>query len=108
MTNGPIGARSWPVPRPLCSPEQSVSGMKPTFTSFFSGASEPCAHAPVRTTLISPVAPAAFRNSRFFIASPLVEKKGVGQISLPNAFVRDGRTVAPATCFANPVPACSR
>ena len=27
---------------------QSVSGMKPIFTSFFSGASEPCAHAPAR------------------------------------------------------------
>jgi hypothetical protein len=28
---------------------QSVSGMKPTFTSFFSGASEPAAHAACRT-----------------------------------------------------------
>jgi hypothetical protein len=26
-----------------------VSGMKPIFTSFFSGASEPCAQAPLRT-----------------------------------------------------------
>src|SRR4030095_284586 len=45
---------------------QSVSGMKPTFTSFFSGASEPCAHAPARiagsTRLIS--APAADAPSK--------------------------------------------
>ena len=45
---------------------QSVSGMKPTFTSFFSGASEPCAHAPARiagsTSVIN--APAADAPSR--------------------------------------------
>jgi len=45
---------------------QSVSGMNPTFTSFFSGASEPCAHAPARiagsTSVIS--APAADAPSK--------------------------------------------
>ena len=63
----------------MTTEEQSVSGMKPIFTSFFSGASEPCAHAPVRTAsgtmLMSPVAPAAFRNSRFFISLPFGKEK---------------------------------
>src|SRR3982074_25280 len=59
----------------ITTDEQSVSGMKPIFTSFFSGASEPAAQAPVRTDsgtmLISPPAVAALRKSRFFIALPL-------------------------------------
>ena len=58
----------------MTTDEQSVSGMKPIFTSFFSGASDPAAHAPTRTAsgtrLINPVAPAALRNPRFFIAFP--------------------------------------
>src|SRR3954466_2294878 len=51
----------------ITTEEQSVSGMKPILTSFFSGASEPAAHAPTRTAsgtmLISPAAPAFFRKS---------------------------------------------
>jgi hypothetical protein len=42
-----------------------------------------------------PVAPAALRNSRFFIPSPLGKKKASGRSSLPNAFVHDRRAVAP-------------
>ena len=33
----------------ITTEEQSVSGMKPILTSVFSGASEPAAHAPLRT-----------------------------------------------------------
>ncbi len=48
--------------------EQSVSGMKPTFTSFFSGASEPAAQAAVRTAsgtrVMIETAPAFLRKSR--------------------------------------------
>src|SRR5713101_5365258 len=51
----------------MTTEEQSVSGMKPIFTSFFSGASEPAAHAPTRTAsgtmLAKPAAPAFFRKS---------------------------------------------
>src|SRR5687768_11791658 len=70
----------------ITTDEQSVSGMKPIFTSFFSGASEPCAHAPVRTAsgtmLIRLEAPAAFRKSRFFIASPKNKRRSVGRTPL--------------------------
>src|SRR5688572_33302698 len=80
----------------ITTDEQSVSGMKPILTSFFSGASEPWAQAPVRTAsgtrLIRLVAPAAFKNSRFFIVSP--KKKAQADRSA-DAFVRDGRIVAP-------------
>src|SRR5258706_2409041 len=58
----------------ITTDEQSVSGMKPILTSFFSGASEPAAQAPVRTAfgtrLMIPAAPAALINVRFFISSP--------------------------------------
>ena len=51
----------------ITTEEQSVSGMKPILTSFFSGASEPAAHAPTRTAsgtmLVNPAAPACFRKS---------------------------------------------
>src|ERR1700741_3311915 len=53
---------------PITTDEQSVSGMKPIFTSFFSGASEPAAHAAWRiasgTRLMRPAAPACLRNLR--------------------------------------------
>jgi hypothetical protein len=48
---------------------QSVSGMKPIFTSFLSGASDPCAHAPARiagsTSVISAPAAEAPSKRRF-------------------------------------------
>src|SRR5712671_4519844 len=51
----------------ITTDEQSVSGMKPILTSFFSGASDPAAQAPTRTAsgtrLMSPAAPAFLRNS---------------------------------------------
>src|SRR5262249_642669 len=52
----------------MTTEEQSVSGMKPIFTSFFSGASEPAAHAALRiaagTRLITDAAVASLRNLR--------------------------------------------
>jgi hypothetical protein len=55
----------------ITTEEQSVSGMKPILTSFFSGASEPAAHAPTRTAsgtrLISAAAPDRLRNCRRWI-----------------------------------------
>src|SRR5579862_3460121 len=52
----------------ITTEEQSVSGMKPTFNSFFSGASEPAAQAPVRTALgtrlMRLAAAACLRNPR--------------------------------------------
>src|SRR5712664_3690297 len=89
----------------ITTDEQSVSGMKPIFTSFFSGASEPAAQAPTRTDsgtmLISPLAVAAFRKSRFFIALPFDHKTKKAPATppshgVPNAFVRCGRAIAPA------------
>ena len=65
----------------ITTDEQSVSGMKPSFTSFFSGASEPAAHAPTRiasgTRLISPPAALNFKKSRFRIASLSKTKKAL-------------------------------
>jgi hypothetical protein len=91
----------------MTTEEQSVSGMKPILTSFFSGASEPAAHAPTRTAsgtmLISPDAVAAFRKSRFFIALPFDQKTKKAPAlppacGVPNAFVPCGRFIAPA-CY---------
>ena len=52
----------------MTTEEQSVSGMKPILISFFSGASDPAAQAPVRTAfgtrLMSPAAVACLRNLR--------------------------------------------
>ena len=52
----------------ITTEEQSVSGMKPILISFFSGASEPAAQAPVRTAfgtrLKRPAAVACPRNLR--------------------------------------------
>src|SRR5206468_1956734 len=77
----------------ITTDEQSVSGMKPIFTSFFSGASEPAAHAPTRTAsgtrLMSALAPAAFRNCRFLIAFPF-------ELQLPTC-----------ACFASRMPVLS-
>src|SRR5687768_2352371 len=82
----------------ITTDEQSVSGMNPIFTSFFSGASEPCAHAPVRTAsgtkLSRLVAAAAFSNSRFFINRLPENKKAFGITRTP-LFVCGGRVVAP-------------
>ena len=52
----------------MTTEEQSVSGMKPMRTSFFSGASEPAAQAPLLapggTRLMSAAPPATCRKSR--------------------------------------------
>src|SRR5215813_6545182 len=52
----------------ITTDEQSVSGMKPIFTSFFSGASEPAAQAACRTAagtrLMTTAAPVCLRNFR--------------------------------------------
>src|SRR5712691_11542260 len=52
----------------MTTEEQSVSGIKPIFTSFFSGASEPAAQAALLTAagtrLMMPDAPARLRKSR--------------------------------------------
>src|SRR5216683_1781132 len=52
----------------MTTEEQSVSGIKPIFNSFFSGASEPAAHAALLTAagtrLMIPTAPARLRKSR--------------------------------------------
>src|SRR3977135_4115895 len=54
----------------ITTEEQSVSGMKPIFTSFFSGESEPAAQAALLTAagtrLMMPAAPARLRKSRRF------------------------------------------
>src|SRR3954470_187486 len=84
----------------ITTEEQSVSGMKPIFTSFFSGASDPAAHAPTRTasgTMLSPAAPAFFRNSllRTLIHDLPRRKKRRWNFALakfPNAFVRTLQT----------------
>src|SRR4051812_43605235 len=91
----------------ITTEEQSVSGMKPILTSFFSGASEPAAHAPTRTAsgtmLMSPAAPAFFRKSllRTLIHDlPWSKKKALGTSLSRNfrtpSFEHCGRTVAPA------------
>ena len=68
----------------ITTEEQSVSGMKPIFTSSFSCASEPCAHTPLRTasgTMRHQAAPAFRRRSRaetragFFIVCSLTKNK---------------------------------
>src|SRR5688572_3977897 len=65
----------------MTTDEQSVSGMKPILTSFFSGASEPAAHAPTRTASgtsdSNPAAPAPLRRSRrlFIAVSPFLKKR---------------------------------
>src|SRR3990167_6991592 len=59
---------SKPSTEAITTEAQSVSGMKPILTSVFSGASEPAAHAPVRTAsgtmLIRAAAPACLRKVR--------------------------------------------
>src|SRR5882724_2447466 len=88
----------------ITTDEQSVSGMKPILTSFFSGASEPAAQAPTRTASGTmdrrPVAVAFFRNSLRFtlIHISLGEnKKGVGPstVWIAERLCSMGRFVAP-------------
>src|SRR5258706_506466 len=85
----------------ITTDEQSVSGMKPIFTSFFSGASDPAAQAPTRTAsgtrLMRALAPVALRNCRLRIASPFPKKKAPApppEKRGADAFVGCGGTVA--------------